>query len=36
MYTCSRDVSEMEQDPLVLALHVLHLPFVCGKPLAEE
>ena len=27
---------EMEQDPVVLPLHVLHLPFVCGKVLAKE
>ena len=36
MYTCSKDLSEMEKDAMVLALHVLHLPFVCGKTLAEE
>ena len=27
---------EMEQDPMVLPLHVLHLPFVCGKLLARD
>ena len=27
---------ETEQDPMVLAPHVLSLPFVCGKTLAKE
>ena len=27
---------ETEQDPVVLAPHVLSLPFVCGKTLAKE
>ena len=27
--------NEMEQDPVVLAPHVLHLPFVSGKTLAK-
>ena len=33
-----REVSgaEMEQDTMVLAPHVLCLPFVCGKTLAKE
>ena len=29
-------LSETEQDPMVLAPHVLRLPFVCGKTLAKE
>ena len=28
--------TETKQDPMVLALHVLSLPFVCGKILAKE
>ena len=28
--------SETEQDPMVLALYVLSLSFVCGKTLAKE
>ena len=28
--------SEMEQDLIVLPLHALHLPFVCGKTLVKE
>ena len=27
---------ETEQNPMVFALHVLSLPFVCGKTLAKE
>ena len=29
-------IPETEQDPTVLAPHVLSLPFVCGKTLAKE
>ena len=32
----THESDETEQDPMVLPLHVLHLPFVCGKILARD